>query len=162
MTKILNWKILIAFLGLACLSSTGWAKPLPPMSVTISSSQVATAGTVFDFSVTVQPRTDLERLEIAVELPAGVELVRGQLSQVVKAAAGKSISVDYSVQLPSALGGAIVARARVGAATEVLFAVSSRYELSASRRKAQSLDPPSTTYKRSVRDGQPVREYSLP
>jgi|GEM_PF-3684781 len=154
--------VLLALVVLTSLPGGAWAKPLPPMSVGITSPYAPVAGAVFNFTVVVRPRTNLERVEVSVELPAGVSLLTGEITQVIQASAGKPLAIEYAVQLPTNLTGAIIAQARVGSAAEVLYSVSSRYELNASRRKAQSVGPPAAPFKRGVRDGQPVREYSLP
>jgi len=154
--------VLLALVVLTSLPGGAWAKPLPPMSVSITSPHAPVGGAIFNFTVVIHPRTNLERVEVSLELPAGVALLSGQGTQIVQTSTGKPLAIEYAVQLPTNLSGAITAQARVGSAAEVLFSVSSRYELNASRRKAQSVGSPAAPFKRGVRDGQPVREYSLP
>ncbi len=153
-----------ALVGLVGASGSAWSKPMSPLTVSINSLETPVAGKIFPFSVTLQSRTDFERVEVNLDLPPGLALLSGELKTLIPMQIGKPVTLEFSAQLPSTLTGAILARARVGAAQEVMFQVSSRYELSSARRKAQAHIAPtnSVPFQRKLRDGQPIREYTLP
>lgn len=164
MMELFLHRLALVFLagGLLFFSSAIWAKPLPPLSVSIASAQAPAAGKLFEFTVTVAPRVDLNPVEVNVTMPTGVVLVSGDAKQTFQVRVGKPIEIRYAVQLPTVLSGVIVAQARAGSANEVMFSVSSRYELLAARRKSQTLGSQAAPYQRSWRGGEPVREYTLP
>lgn len=89
------------------------AKPQSPLKVVVESDEQPVAGTVLFFRVTAISRVDLSAATLTLTLPAGVELLQGQMQQTLTMKAGRAQMFEFRVYLPVALTGQI----EVGLAT---------------------------------------------
>ena len=154
----------ITFLFVLMFATTGVfaAKPGPSLHMQMEWTSPLVKGSVNEFKVIVHSGLTAGSLQLKLDLPNNVELVKGDQVVQVDVKRGIPVEHNYSVLIPENARGSISAMVSLGAKGGAYF--SSGAELLISPNEKSSLKARSqseSNYKNIIRNGVKVREYQL-
>lgn len=154
-------KTTTVLIALVATSLGAWAKPLPPLNVDLRTESEPVANSTWPISVVVITSQATSRVKVSLSLPPKTTLVRGEVERTVELQRGVAVTLDYLLQLPNHLTGAVRVKAESGNAQGVFYSVQDEMPLNStanSKPMARSLGSPPRDVERG---GETVREYSL-
>lgn len=158
-------RTLLVILGLLLAMSLSVAqasKPRSSMSVVMEISEKPAPDISVQLNVTLSSLRNMGLVTVELDLPEGVVLEAGEQSQTLELIGNKVESLQYSVKLPSLLAGDIRLSARAGNANSIREVAHDRIPLVSTSSKALPVGAVITPYSIRQREGQRLREYTLP